>query len=84
MLRSWRGRPLSQLRDFEAGSEEAKQLMKKLVGTACGYSAVAIRDFAARFPVEMLNLSSEVRRIIAIWEEIMRWEKSGFFGGPPS
>ena len=75
---------LSQLRDFEAGSEEAKQLMKTLVGIACGYSAFAIRDFAALFPLEMLHLSPEVRHVIAVWEEIMRWEKSDYFGGPPS
>lgn len=75
---------LSQLRDFEAGSEEAKQLMKTLAGTACGYSAFAIRDFAALFPLETLHLSPEVGHIIAVWEEIMRWEKSGYFGGPPS
>jgi hypothetical protein len=75
---------LSQLRDFKAGSGEAQQLMKTLVGIGCGYSAFAIRDFAALFPLEMLQLSPKVRHIISVWEEILRWEKSAYFGGPPS
>lgn len=75
---------LSQLRDFEAGTAGAEQLMKTLVGIMCGYSALAIRDFAALFPLEMLNLTPKVRHVIAVWEEIVRWEKSGYFGGPPS
>lgn len=75
---------ISQLRHFKAGDDEAKDLMKTLVGYACAYSAMAVRDFAALFPDQMLKLSPEIRKIIAIWEEILRWEKSDLFGGPPS
>ncbi len=75
---------ISQLRHFKAGDDVAKQLMNTLVGFACAYTAVAARDFSALFPDQMLNLSSEVQRIIAIWEEVLRWENSEFFGGPPS
>jgi len=75
---------ISQLRDFTAGDDEAKDLMETLVGCACAYSAMAVRDFAALFPDQMLKLSPEIRRIIAIWEGILRWEKSDHFGGPPS
>jgi hypothetical protein len=71
-----------QLRHFKAGDDEAKHLMKTLVGFACAYSAMAVRDFAALFPVQMLNLSSEVQKIIEIWENILRWEKSSFFSDP--
>ena len=75
---------ISQLRHFEAGDPEAENLMTTLVGFACAYSAMALRDFSALFPAEMLSLGAEVRKIIAIWEEVLRWEKSSYFGGPPS
>jgi len=75
---------ISQLRNFKAGYEGAKGLMKTLVGFACAYTAMALRDFAALFPDQMLKLSPEVRKIIAIWEGVVPWEKSEFFGGPPS
>ncbi len=75
---------ISQLREFKAGDDEAKQLMQTLVGFACAYSAMAVRDFSALFPDQTLKLSLEVRKIIAIWEGIVPWEKSEHFGGPPS
>lgn len=75
---------ISQLRHFTAGDDAAKQLMVTLVGYVCAYSAMAVRDFAALFPDQMLMLSPEIRKIIAIWEGILVWEKSDFFGGSPS
>ena len=75
---------ISQLRNFTAGDDEAKQLMKTLVGYACAYSSMAIRDFTARFPDQMLKLSPQIQKTIAVWEQILLWEKSNFFGGPPS
>lgn len=75
---------LSQLRHFTAGDDQAKLRMKTLVGHASLYAAMAIRDYAALFPVEMLKLSPKVRKIVAIWEGIAPWEKSVHFGGPPS
>lgn len=71
---------ISQLRHFKAGEDDAKGLIKALIGYACAYSAMAVRDYAALFPDQMLNLSPEIQKIIAIWERLLLWEKSELFG----
>lgn len=75
---------ISQLRNFKAAETGANRSMKTLVGIASAYSAMALRDFSAFFPDQMLKLSPELRNIIQSWEAILLWEKSEFFRGLPS
>lgn len=66
---------ISQLAVFRANTPEAVRLLRRLVGLATGYAALAIRDFVRRFPDQQTSLTDDVREIIGHWEEIMKWEK---------
>lgn len=74
---------IGQLRDFTSASEGAQHLFKTLVQLATGYSALAIRDFASRFPDARSHIAAEVVQTIRFWEELMKWDKLPEFRQAP-
>ena len=72
---------LSQLDDFRAGAPEAEHVLGTLVNQACGYTALAIRDFMKLFPDQDAVVDAQTKVVIAFWEDLLKWEKSPHFGG---
>lgn len=72
---------IAQLDQFKAGSPTAQQILGSLVNHACGYCSLAIRDFITLFPDQAPLLDEEIHTIIRFWEDLLRWEKSPYFGG---
>jgi hypothetical protein len=70
---------ISQLDSFKAGSPEADDILGRLVSLACGYAALAIRDFVALFPDQVTTLDQPTKDAIVLWEDLLRWEKSPYF-----
>lgn len=70
---------ISQLDAFRAGTPASEDILNALVGTATGYTALAVRDFTGLFPDQAATLSADDRQLINVWEETFRWEKSEWF-----
>jgi uncharacterized protein DUF5677 len=73
---------ISQLNSFRAGVPESERLLATLVGTATGYTALAIRDFVRLVPDQEAKLDAKITECISIWEETLKWEKSDWFNAP--
>lgn len=72
---------ISQLDAFKAGSPKAREVLGTLVSLACGYAALAIRDFTALFLDQLSALDPQTKDAIVFWEELLQWEKSPHFQG---
>ncbi len=75
---------ISQLDAFKADAPEARRVLGSLVSVAGGFLALAIRDFTALFPDQIVRMTPEIREIIRFWENLLRWEKSPHFGSQKS
>ena len=73
---------ISQLNSFRAGAAESERVLATLVGTATGYTALAIRDFVRLVPDQESKLDAKITRCISIWQETLKWEKSDSFNAP--
>jgi hypothetical protein len=73
---------ISQLNSFRAGTPDSERVLSALIGTATGYTALAIRDFVHLFPDQESTLRPEVSDRILIWEETLKWEEAPWFDTP--
>lgn len=74
---------IGQLRAFQVGNEESEANLRSVIETALPYTALAIRDYVSLFPGEATSLDQKTRTIIGFWEDLVKWEQSPYFGGPP-
>lgn len=66
---------ISQLDAFKAGSPKAGEVLGTLVSLACGYAALAIRDFTTLFPDQIAVLDPRTKDAVVFWEGLLQWEK---------
>ncbi len=69
----------SQMDSFRANDPEAVTVFYLPVKTATCFIALGIRDFVRAFPDQAGLLSTDEKRLLAIWEEVAKWDSSPYY-----
>ncbi len=70
---------IAQMDSFRPNDLEGVRVFHLAVKTAISFLALGIRDFVRAFSDQSGSLSTDENRLLAIWEEVVKWDSSPYF-----
>lgn len=70
---------LKLMDSYKIESPEGRALFKRVVDSTAGFVALALRDYTILCPDQKDELPAEIKKIITLWEGILRWEQNESF-----
>lgn len=74
----------AQMDGFRAGDPSAEQVFRMALHVSTGFIALGTRDYLQLAPDQLVFLSPEEKRLVALWEDILKWETRSHFTKRPA
>ena len=69
----------AQMDGFRGGDASAHQVFFMALNLSTGFIALGVRDYVGLWADQAPSTSGEEKRLVAIWEETLKWEASAYF-----
>lgn len=70
----------AQMDGFRADDASANQVFHTALHVSTGFIALGVRDYVRLYPDQFPAMGDQEKQLVVIWEEILKWEASSYFG----